>query len=280
MPARVLIIEDHPANLELMSYLLRAFGHTVLAAPAGEEGLKLARRDRPDLIVCDIQLPGIDGHGVARRLRSDSGWRQVPLLAVTALAMVGDREKILAAGFDGYVAKPIEPQSFVSEVERFLPRELRSIQPPITSTVISDLMIPQAGGQTILVVDNLETNLQLARSLLESSGYSVQTASTIVDALWLARAGPPQLILSDVCMGEASGYDFIQVVKGEPTLAAIPFVFITSTMTSEAERKRGLGLGAVRYLFRPIDSEVLLREIEACLIRKERCGNGNDIGGG
>ncbi|HEY7642977.1 MAG TPA: response regulator [Steroidobacteraceae bacterium] len=126
MAARILIVEDNPANLELMGFLLRAHGHTVLDALDGERGVQLARTHGPDLILCDIQLPRLDGYGVIRQLRSDAAWRPCPVLAVTAFAMVGDREKMLAAGFDGYLPKPIAPETFVREVETSLPPQLRS----------------------------------------------------------------------------------------------------------------------------------------------------------
>ncbi len=103
----ILIIEDHTDNLELMSYLLKAFGYATLAAADGLTGLELARSRQPELIVCDIQLPGIDGFEIARRLKQDDGLRKIPLVAITALAMVGDRERVIEAGFDGYIAKPI-----------------------------------------------------------------------------------------------------------------------------------------------------------------------------
>ncbi|WP_395407006.1 response regulator [Pseudoduganella sp. UC29_106] len=110
--ARILIIEDNPTNMELMVYLLRAFGYQPLMAHDGEEGVEAARRERPDLIICDVHLPKLDGYGVVSRLKQDPQLRTIPTLAVTALAMVGDREKLLAAGFDGYIGKPIEPGYF------------------------------------------------------------------------------------------------------------------------------------------------------------------------
>lgn len=122
MPSRILIIEDNPVNLELMTYLLTAFGHTVMTAGNGEDGLEAAARENPDIIICDIHLPKMDGYEVARRLRQSKTptLQAMPLVAVTALAMVGDREKGIAAGFDSYIAKPIVPGTFVREVERVM----------------------------------------------------------------------------------------------------------------------------------------------------------------
>lgn len=120
--SRILVIEDNAANRELISYLLTAFGHTPVLASGGEEGVELARREHPDLVVCDIQMPGMDGYAVARALRGDSRLSQVPLIAVTASAMLGDRERVLAAGFDAYIAKPIDPETIVPLLENLLGR--------------------------------------------------------------------------------------------------------------------------------------------------------------
>jgi CheY-like chemotaxis protein len=120
LASQILVIEDNPANLELMIYLLRAFGHTTLSALDGEEGLARAMQDRPDLIICDIHLPKMDGYEVARRLKLDPECRTIPAVAVTASAMVGDRDRVLKAGFDGYLTKPITPETFVGQIEAFL----------------------------------------------------------------------------------------------------------------------------------------------------------------
>src|ERR1700733_7277587 len=104
MRARILIIEDNRDNLELMTYLLSARGHTVVTAEDGICGLEAAIRDTPDLVICDLQLPDIDGFDVARQLRRISASiSSIPLVGVTALAMVGDRDRVLTAGFDAYL---------------------------------------------------------------------------------------------------------------------------------------------------------------------------------
>lgn len=249
--ARVLVIEDNPANMELMTYLLRSFGHTALEATDGRQGLRAALESQPDLIICDLQLPLVDGYEVARTLKSDASMRAVPLLAVTAYAMVDDRGKALAAGFDGYFAKPVDPATFVQQVQAFLPA--------------ASAAAPQAAKLLVLVADDRAVNLELARTLLAGSGYEVETALSAAQALRLARERPPDLIVSDVVMKEGDGYSFIQAVKADPALAQIPFVFLTSTAVSEREKRKGLALGATKYLFRPIEPQLLLRELEGCL---------------
>jgi len=210
-----------------------------------------------------VQLPKIDGYGVARWLKSHPYLRTIPLVAVTALAMVGDRDKMLAAGFDGYIAKPIAPETFVQEVEAFLQGELHSTSlPTLQSTVQTS---PPSMMATILVVDNTPINLELAQSTFAPFGYKVITARGMVEALSLARRTVPDLILSDLNMADGSEYDFITAVKADPHLRAIPFVFITSTALDTSDWAKGLRLGAVRFLVRPLEPHILLAGIEACL---------------
>src|SRR5579864_3894994 len=111
MAARILVVEDNRANLDLMLYLLRAFGHDAQGVTDGSAGLEAAKAGEHDLVLADVLMPGLDGYELARRLKADPRLAQKPLVAVTALAMVGDRERVLASGFDGYVTKPIEPQT-------------------------------------------------------------------------------------------------------------------------------------------------------------------------
>ena len=120
MTRRVLVIEDNPANLELVRYLLQAAGHEVLLARDGNEGIRLARASLPDLILSDLQLPGADGYLVLRTLRLDSATAAIPVVAVTAFSMARDRELVLSAGFNGYISKPIDPEQFVTSIAAFL----------------------------------------------------------------------------------------------------------------------------------------------------------------
>jgi two-component system cell cycle response regulator len=119
--ARILIVDDNANNLTLMSYLLRAFGHDILSAPNGAVAVEQASANRPDLILMDLHMPALDGFQAAERIRAIPELSVTPIIAVTASAMVGDRDKILARGFNGYVSKPITPETFVQQVERFLP---------------------------------------------------------------------------------------------------------------------------------------------------------------
>ncbi len=267
--ANIVIIEDTPANLELMSYLLDAFGHKVLTATDGGEGLELVRRSMPDLIVCDVLLPKVDGFEVARSLKNDPAFAHIPILAVTALAMVGDREKGLQAGFDGYLYKPIEPVSFVSEVEHFLHADHRGVSP-----------LPQAMQQSpvananpaklckVLVIDDSTVNLELFRDLLEPMGYEVCLTSSAAEGYARACESTPDLILSDIHMPTEDGFSFFRRIKMNANLSDIPFVFISSTVHGDKDRQLAQERGASRFIVRPIEPQAFLDEIAAVLAER------------
>lgn len=118
----MLVIEDNLENLELVTYLLRASGYMPLVAEDGMTGLDLARANLPDLVLCDIHMPGMNGFEVAEEFKNDPTLKAIPLIALTAYAMLGDRDHILASGFDRYLSKPIQPETFIQEIEAFLPR--------------------------------------------------------------------------------------------------------------------------------------------------------------
>jgi two-component system, cell cycle response regulator len=120
VPALILVVEDNEDNLTLIDYLVRAYGYAPLLARSGEDGLRIATETRPDLILLDIRMPGMDGYQVAAAIRSTPGLERTRIVAVTASAMIGDRERITAAGFDGYIQKPIDPETLLARLEAFL----------------------------------------------------------------------------------------------------------------------------------------------------------------
>jgi two-component system cell cycle response regulator DivK len=117
---KVLVVEDNPANMTLATFLLKSAGHSVLGATDAESGLTLARSEQPDLILMDIQLPGMDGLQATALLKADETTRAIPVIALTALAMKGDEERIRAAGCDGYIAKPLAYREFLATISNLL----------------------------------------------------------------------------------------------------------------------------------------------------------------
>ncbi|MDY6944764.1 MAG: response regulator [Pseudomonadota bacterium] len=262
--ATILIIEDDPASQELMSYLISAHGYATLEASRGDQGVAMIRESRPDLVVCDIHLPGLDGYEVARAVKATDELLTIPLVAVTALAMVGDREKVLAAGFDSYVTKPIDPQTFVSHIELLLGRSPSTRCPaPPAPVVNAPARLPSRG--TLLVVDDSAVNRDLKRSIFEPHGYRVITAETVAAGLQLATEHRPTAIIADVGLPDGSGLDLLKQLKADPRVRDIPVVIITSTHADRAVADASLALGAARFLIRPLDSTSVLSEVESVL---------------
>jgi len=116
---KVLVVEDNEQNRYLMEYMLEKSGYTVVLAHTGTEWLAMAIRERPDLILMDIQLPDLDGLEVTRRIRASEADGKIPIVAVTSFAMAGDRQKALEAGCSGYIEKPIDPETFLEDISKF-----------------------------------------------------------------------------------------------------------------------------------------------------------------
>lgn len=267
--ARILIIEDNPANIELMSFLLSAYGHAPLSAADGPRGVAAARSERPDLIACDVNLPGMDGFAVLAELKGEPALAGVPILAVTALAMTGDREKVLAAGFDGYISKPIEPESFVAELEAFLttapaPASVRGYAPaaaPATPPAqATDAAAPDAGARTLLLVDDDRFMLGVLNDMLIGQPYRVLSACSGEEALQVLSHEPVEVILCDQAMPGMRGTEVLAeaaarypetvrlMLSGQPDLTDI-----------EAAIKSGVADG---HYIKPLGARALREQLD------------------
>jgi len=117
---RILVIEDNADNLYMITFLLEKNGYMVIVAEDGVEGVKLSVSEKPDLILMDIQIPLLDGYEATKQIKDNEEINNIPIIAITSYAMVGDKEKAMNAGCDGYIEKPINPETFIAELERFL----------------------------------------------------------------------------------------------------------------------------------------------------------------
>ncbi len=241
---KILVIEDSEQNLYLVRFILERRGFEVLAAADGPSGIASALQHRPALILLDIQLPGMDGHEVARRLRARPELESTPIVAVTSYAMAGDRERILEAGCNGYLEKPIQPETFGDDVEAFV-RRGRS----------------RTAAARVLVVDDVEANRELLRSVFAAHGWEVQVAADGVEALALARARPPGLLVSDILMPRMDGFTLCREWRRDPALQEVPFAFYTATYTDAQDERFGLSLGADAFLVKPMEPHLLMERL-------------------
>jgi len=118
---KILVVEDNETNLYLIRFMLKKSGYEVIEARDGAKGVELAINKNPDLIIMDIQLPDISGLEATKRIRASETDKEIPIVALTSYAMAGDRERALAAGCTGYIEKPINPETFIAEIEKYLP---------------------------------------------------------------------------------------------------------------------------------------------------------------
>ncbi len=260
----ILVIEDNQENLELMVYLLSRYNFEVLVAQDGETGLEIMKREIPDLVICDIQLPKLNGYEIAKSAKADDQLKKIPLIAVTAYAMVGDKDKILSVGFDGYISKPIDPENFIKEIESYL-----SLQSPSHSSRLKhakeETQKEYSGKGFVLIVDNSIDNAKLSQTLLESMGFKTKIALSVNKALAILEKEQPFLILSDMHMPKISGLEFLKIVKANDKFRFIPFIFISASNPDENERKECSSVADVKFILRPIEPQLFIKIInEVC----------------
>jgi two-component system cell cycle response regulator len=271
--ARILIIEDNPANVELMAFLLTAYGHTAVSAPDGPRGIAAARAEPPDLVACDVNLPGMNGFGVLAALKAEPSLQGVPVLAVTALAMAGDREKVLAAGFDGYISKPIEPESFVAELEAFLPAAAPAAPAPSRAAPMTTAPQAAPGAQaseaTVLLVDDDPFMLAVLADMLGDEPLRVLSAASGREALALLEREAVEVILCDQDMPGMSGTEVLaQVAARHPRTVRLMLTGQKDLAQIEAALRSGV---ADAHYAKPVSAASLRERMrEALALQRTR----------
>jgi diguanylate cyclase (GGDEF)-like protein len=261
--AKVLVVEDNPANMKLTTLLLRSAGHNVLRAVDAEAGLELARDEHPDLILMDVQLPGMDGLAATTILKADPATASIPIVTLSALSMKSDLERGQQAGSDAYIVKPLRYNELYSVMEDLL-------QEPAPSATEADAPgSPDATPPaTILIVDDDGPNRRLLEVLLGPEGYVTRTAGGGSGALASIADHPPDLILLDDKMPGLSGQQVAKTLKADPTTRNIPIIMVTIQTDREA-RLAALEAGAEEFMSKPVDRAELWLRVRNLLRLKE-----------
>ncbi|MGH8029349.1 MAG: response regulator [Arenimonas sp.] len=263
--ARILIVEDNRANMKLATLLLGSAGHSVLCAVDAETGLTLARTEQPDLVLMDIQLPGMDGLTATALLKGDPATAAIPVIALTAMAMKADEERTRIAGCDAYIAKPLRYQELFAAIDALLEKgaaleksELPRADPfswqagaastgPATPQarrhdIDSAPAAPEAEdlpGRRILVVEDNQTNQKVILRQLALLGFSADVAGNGRIGLERWRTGRYELVLTDLQMPEMDGYDLIEAIRAEEQDGRrIPVVVMTASSSREYARRQ------------------------------------------
>jgi CheY-like chemotaxis protein len=240
---RILVVEDNETSMKLFRDVLQAKGYSMLEATTGEDAVELARTLDPALVLMDVQLPGIDGIEALAQLRRDERTSAIPVVALTAQAMRGDRERFLDGGFDGYLSKPVDVVELIRVVEG--------------TAIASDR------PAKILVVDDVPENVRLLEAVLVPRGYEVVTATDGLTALDLVETEEPDLILLDAVMPGLDGYAVCSHLRANDATAVVPVIMVTSSMGQE--KRKAIEAGADDFIPKPFNHDELLTRVRSLL---------------
>ncbi len=257
---KVLVIEDNPVNMKLVRSLLEIGGYQCLEAGEAAGGIELARTHKPDLILMDLQLPGMDGLTAARLIKGDPDLQGIPVIALTAHAMRGDDAEALAAGCSAYIRKPIDTRQFLKTIAPFVRREGGDSRAPVS---VAKVFRPR-----ILIVDDMPVNVKILATKLPQAQFEVLKAYGGEEAIEVARRESPDLILLDYMMPEVDGYEVTKVLKTDPDTRDIPIVIITALDGTE-EKINVLEAGAEDFLNKPVNTVELLARVNSLLLMKQ-----------
>ncbi|MEO0539452.1 MAG: response regulator [Cyanobacteria bacterium P01_A01_bin.105] len=266
--AKLLLVEDNELNRDMLSRRLRRRGYEVEIAVDGAVAVAMATETPFDLILMDMSLPVLDGWEATRRLKSQASTQAVPIIALTAHAMVGDRESALAAGCDDYDTKPVDLKRLVAKVKALLPDEAvpsRAPSVPAAAPEPASVAVASASsatGSTVLVVDDNEDNRDMLTRRLQRRGYGVRLADSGEAALQeIGRGQPLQLILLDIMMPGMDGIETLQRIRADYSRHQLPVIMVTAKAESN-DMVRAFELGANDYITKPIDFAVALARIQ------------------
>jgi CheY-like chemotaxis protein len=298
---RILLVEDQPVNQDLFRRRLAARGFEVLVAESGERGVELATAQRPDLVLMDLGLAGIDGWEATRRLKADPATAGIPVIALSAHATAEARQRAAAAGCAGFETKPVQWDALLAKIEAALaarpvppaadeadvdlagaaaaaeepagPKTFSLRGPGLSgSTPPPAARAPEppaarAAGPRVLVAEDNDPNRELLCRRLAALGYTTAEARTGREALVLARSDRFDLVLLDIVLPEVDGYQVLRELKADAVLASLP-VIVLSAVDEAAAATRCVETGAEDFLTKPCDPSILRARIAAVLDRR------------
>ena len=256
----ILVIEDNPMNMKLFRSLLSLGKFNVLEAGDAKNGIELSLEHKPDLILMDIQLPGMDGLSATRIIKENPVLNSIPIVALTAHAMMGDEEKAKAAGCDGYISKPINTKKFLGEIEKFLQEKTNKEKHSERRNICYK--------NKILIVDDEPLNVKLLAAKLPPDQYDIIKAYNGIEALQKVSEAHPNLILLDIMMPEVNGYEVARRMKENPETRDIPIIMVTA-LNDREDKIKAFERGAEEFISKPVNSIELQKRIKSTLCLKQ-----------
>lgn len=257
-PATILYVEDNVPNRVLIRRVLEAESFTVLEAGTASDGLELARKHVPNLVLVDVNLPEIDGLTLTHHIRQDPALNDVSIVALTANVMEGDRERTLSAGCDGYIRKPINVDKFPRQVRRFLD------DGPHTRTQTDAEHNPDLSHAIILIVEDNVANFALMARLLGHLGVHCEWKTSGFEVVEYAETIPKvDLIILDIRLPYEDGYEALRKLR-KSKFADVPVVAVTA-YSSEEQMARAKAAGFDAFIGKPLDPDQFPGQIEDIL---------------
>ena len=250
----LLCVEDNPSNMQLIENIAIKIGLEFHGAESGEEGVEKAATLKPDVILMDIALPGIDGVETTRLLKANANTRNIPIIAVSAHVQKSDSQKALDAGCSDYLTKPINLNQLISKLEKSLGERL-----PKPYRNFPDQY------KKILIVDDDPANVTLLQKFFKAKGLTVLRAGNGAEALELLLRESVDLIISDVLMPEMDGFELCYTVNRSPQLSHIPFIFYSGYFDSTYDDEFVKKIGAAAHIQRPLGLQTFYTDIEMAL---------------
>ncbi|OGD18806.1 MAG: hypothetical protein A2W03_15020 [Candidatus Aminicenantes bacterium RBG_16_63_16] len=257
---RILVVEDEPKNMKLIRDLLSFAGYEVLEAPNGRLGVDIAIKEKPNLILMDVQMPVMDGLEATKLLKSDAAVGKIPVIALTAYAMKEDRQRFFSIGFDGYLSKPIDTRAFLEVVKVFLSQAPSAASQPAETREVH--------RWKILLVDDDPRSLKLYEAVLGSQEYDLLKTGSGREALELAAAHLPDLVLLDILLPDIDGLEVTRRLKKDEATSTIPIILVTSLDDTET-KEIGLESGAEDFLTKPVRSIELASRVSSMIRLKQ-----------
>jgi CheY-like chemotaxis protein len=252
----ILIVEDNKINREMLSRRLDRKGFHVVSAADGREGIAQAQSQFPDLILMDMSMPVLDGWSATRQLKASPATRTIPIIALTAHAMLGDREKALDAGCDDYEMKPVDLSRLLIKIQALLDKPSgQAAEAPVGQVL------------DLLVVDDNQANRDLLARRLGRAEYRVTKAASGREALDLIKAAPRDLVLLDSMMPEMSGLEVLRAIRASHSIIDLPVIMVTDKEDTN-DVVTALEMGANDFVTRPLNFPVVLARINTQLSLK------------
>ncbi|MCX8056425.1 MAG: response regulator [Ignavibacteria bacterium] len=265
---QILVIDDDPAMRKLISFNLKRVGYDVIEADGPGQAFEHLEKTTPDLVLCDIMMSGMDGFTFCEKVRSQEKYKALPFIFVSAKSSLADKERAVALGADDYITKPFIIDDLLLKIRALLKRA-EIYKAYGAKKVIEELT--HTAKPKILVVDDDKILTKLLASALEKQDFEVKTASNAFDGFNIAKEFRPDLILSDILMPEADGFEFRNLLNADKELKSIPFVFLTSK-TEEQDILKGYEYGVHDYVLKTAGMNVITAKVKAIVesLQKER----------